>query len=111
MRGKLVLLTGVAIGYVLGARAGRERYEEIKHALGRCWNSPPVQHQMHNVSDFARDKAPDVVDYLSAGAKKVVQRKSSGSRTDSSRTTDDAPVAEKAGSGATSRSRKAPTKK
>lgn len=77
MRGKLVLLTGVAIGYVLGARAGRERYEEIKRAAGRIWNDPRVKHQVQNVEDFAKDKAPDVVDYLSQGAKKVVQRKSS----------------------------------
>jgi hypothetical protein len=27
---KLTLLAGVAIGYVLGSRAGRERYEQIK---------------------------------------------------------------------------------
>ena len=77
MRGKLVLLTGVAIGYVLGARAGRERYEEIKRAAGRIWNDPRVKHQVQNVEDFAKDKAPDVVDYLSEGAKKVVQRRSS----------------------------------
>ncbi|MEO7373540.1 MAG: YtxH domain-containing protein [Terrimesophilobacter sp.] len=80
MRGKLVLLTGVAIGYVLGARAGRERYEEIKRAAGRIWSDPRVQHQVQNVEDFAKDKAPDVVDYLSEGAKKVVQRKSSTGR-------------------------------
>lgn len=111
MRGKLVLLTGVAIGYVLGARAGRERYEEIKRAVGRCWNSPQVQHQMHNVSDFARDKAPDVVDYLSAGAKKVVQRKSSASSADSTKAEGGESTAEKTNSGPTPKSRKAPTKK
>ena len=75
MRGKLVLLTGVAIGYVLGARAGRERYEQIKRAAGKLWNDPRVQQQRHNVEEFAKDKAPDVVGYLSEGAKKVVKRK------------------------------------
>lgn len=79
MRGKLVLLVGIGIGYVLGARAGRERYEQIKRAVGGFWNDPRVQHQVQNVEDFAKDKAPDVVDFLSDSAKKVVQRKSASS--------------------------------
>jgi hypothetical protein len=80
MRGKLVLLVGVGIGYVLGARAGRERYEEIKRAVGRLWNDPRVQHQVRTVEDFARDKAPDVVDFLGDSAKKAVQRKPAAKR-------------------------------
>lgn len=75
MRGKLALLAGLGIGYVLGARAGRERYEEIKRAVKGFWSDPRVQHQVQNVEDFARDKAPDVVDFLGETAKKAVQRK------------------------------------
>lgn len=30
MRGKVGLVIGLAAGYVLGTRAGRERYEQIK---------------------------------------------------------------------------------
>ena len=37
------LLFGGAIGYVLGARAGRGRYEQIKRVSGKAWNSKPVQ--------------------------------------------------------------------
>lgn len=79
MRGKLVLLVGIGIGYVLGARAGRERYEEIKRAVRGFWNDPRVQHQVQNVEDFAKDKAPDVVDFLGETAKKAVQRKPAAS--------------------------------
>lgn len=75
MRGKLVLLIGVGIGYVLGARAGRGRYEQIRQSVSRFWSDPRVQHQMQNVEDFARDKAPDVVDFLGGTAKKAVQKK------------------------------------
>lgn len=74
MRGKITLLAGIGIGYVLGARAGRERYEEIKRAASRFWNSPRVTRQVRNVEQFAKDKAPDVVDFIGDTAKKVIQR-------------------------------------
>jgi hypothetical protein len=71
MRGKLLLVVGMGIGYVLGARAGRERYEDIKRAASKLWNDPKVQRQVRQAGDFAKDKAPDVVEFLSDGAKKV----------------------------------------
>lgn len=74
MRGKLVLLVGVGVGYVLGARAGRERYEQIKRAANRFWSDPRVTQQVHNVEQFAKDKAPEVVDFLGDTAKKVIKR-------------------------------------
>ena len=79
MRGKLMLVTGLAVGYVLGSRAGRGRYEQISRAAESLWNSSPVQHQVHNVEDFAKDKAPEVVDFVSGNVKKMVGRKSSKS--------------------------------
>ncbi len=30
MKGKIGLVVGLGVGYVLGTRAGRERYEQIK---------------------------------------------------------------------------------
>lgn len=72
MRGKLTLVTGIAIGYVLGAKAGRERYEQIKSGASRLWNDPRVQGPVHQAEDFAKDKAPEVVEFLADGAKKIV---------------------------------------
>ena len=72
MRGKILIVTGLAVGYVLGARAGRERYEEIKRAASKFWNNPRVKEQVERVEDFAKDKAPEVVGFLSDNAKKVV---------------------------------------
>ena len=43
MAGNLKLLTGLAAGYVLGARAGRERYERIAAATRRLAGRPEVQ--------------------------------------------------------------------
>ncbi len=74
MRGKVVLLVGIGIGYVLGARAGRERYDDIKRVARRFWNDPRVSHQVHNVEQFAKDKAPEVVDFIGDTAKKVIHR-------------------------------------
>jgi hypothetical protein len=43
MAGNLKLLAGLAAGYVLGARAGRERYERIAQATRRLAERPEVQ--------------------------------------------------------------------
>jgi hypothetical protein len=43
MAGNLKLLTGLAAGYVLGARAGRERYERIAVATRRLAERPEVR--------------------------------------------------------------------
>lgn len=71
MKGKILFLAGLGVGYVLGTRAGRERYEEIKAAAKNLWNAPAVQKQVDNVQDFVKDKAPDVVEFVADGAKKV----------------------------------------
>ncbi|MEU6697687.1 hypothetical protein [Pseudonocardia sp. NPDC046786] len=36
-------LVGVAVGYVLGTRAGRERYEQLVRAYHRTVDHPAVQ--------------------------------------------------------------------
>ena len=43
MRGKLWFFGGLAAGFVLGARAGRERYEEIVTSARKVWENPTVQ--------------------------------------------------------------------
>jgi hypothetical protein len=43
MVGNLKLLGGLAAGYVLGARAGRERYERIAEATRRLAERPEVR--------------------------------------------------------------------
>jgi hypothetical protein len=74
MKGKILLLTGLAVGYVLGTRAGRERYEEIKSTANKLWNDPRVQKPVHQAQDFAKDKAPEVAEFVSDTAKKVVSQ-------------------------------------
>ncbi|MGA5303698.1 hypothetical protein ACPCHT_27495 [Nucisporomicrobium flavum] len=43
MRGKLMFITGLAAGFVLGSRAGREKYEEITANARKVWEHPTVQ--------------------------------------------------------------------
>ncbi|MEO6503487.1 MAG: hypothetical protein ABIQ09_16445 [Jatrophihabitantaceae bacterium] len=43
MRGKLMFITGLAAGFVLGSRAGREKYEEIRLNAKKVWEHPTVQ--------------------------------------------------------------------
>jgi hypothetical protein len=43
MRGKLMFLGGVAVGYVLGTREGRERYEQLVQAYRKILDHPTVQ--------------------------------------------------------------------
>jgi hypothetical protein len=56
---KTTLLVGVAAGYVLGARAGRERYEQIKTGAQRLARDPRVQAATHHAADVAKDKVSD----------------------------------------------------
>ena len=57
---KLVALTSFAAGYVLGAKAGRERYEQIRPVAMRIANNPRVQETAHSAADKAREQAPVV---------------------------------------------------
>src|SRR3954462_5762699 len=43
IRGKLLFVGGVAVGYLLGAKAGRQRYEQIVAKSRQVWESPTVQ--------------------------------------------------------------------
>lgn len=74
MRGKILFAAGLAVGYVLGTRAGRERYEQLKSAAVGFWNDPRVQHRVDQVEDFVKEKAPEVAEFVSDGAKKVVDQ-------------------------------------
>lgn len=68
---KLVFVLGVAVGYVLGARAGRKRYEQIASAAQNVWQSKPVQQQVHKVEDVVQAQAAKVGDAALDGVKKL----------------------------------------
>ena len=73
MKGKAGLVVGLAIGYVLGTRAGRERYEQIKTQWLKVWNLDPVQEQVGKVKDFAASTAMALPSTLWDSAVKVTK--------------------------------------
>ncbi|MGL4257760.1 hypothetical protein [Microbacterium sp.] len=73
MRGKAGLVIGLAVGYVLGTRAGRERYEQIKTQWLKVWNLDPVQEQVGKVKDFAKSSAMALPSTLWDSAVKVTK--------------------------------------
>ena len=71
---KLMLLTAFAAGYVLGAKAGRERYEQIRRTALRIKNNPTVQETAHSAADKAREQAPVVGHKLADAAGTVAEK-------------------------------------
>lgn len=74
MRGKVLFALGLGVGYVFGTRAGRARYNQMKSAALKVWNDPRVQEQVTVATQFVKDNAPEVVDFVSANAKKVAAK-------------------------------------
>ena len=66
---KLTLLTAAAAGYVLGARAGRERYEQIAAGARKVARNPRVQAAKQQAQDVAAEKATHVKDVAAEKAK------------------------------------------
>ena len=63
MRYRFTFIAGLAVGFVIGARAGRERYEQIKKLARKAADSPAVQQaagaaqaQAAGIARSARDK-------------------------------------------------------
>ncbi|MUN05727.1 YtxH domain-containing protein [Agromyces luteolus] len=79
MKGKILFVVGLGVGYVLGTRAGRERYEQIQKAAQGVWNQPAVQDGVQTVKDFAMARVGDVSDAVLDNAKKLVRQISEGS--------------------------------
>ena len=73
MRGKVGLVIGLAAGYVLGTRAGRERYEQIKAQVDKVWNLEPVQEQVGKAKEFAKSTAMALPSTLWDSAVKVTK--------------------------------------
>ncbi|MDQ0894256.1 hypothetical protein [Agromyces ramosus] len=79
MRGKILFVAGLGVGYVLGTRAGRERYEQIRKAAESVWNAPTVQQGVGTVKEFASARIGDVSDTVLDGVKSLIGNATRGS--------------------------------
>ena len=59
---KMSFLAGFGAGYVLGARAGRERYEQIR----RAWENAKDDPRLQSVAGMAQAQADAVVQSVKA---------------------------------------------
>ncbi|WP_433184180.1 hypothetical protein [Actinoallomurus sp. CA-150999] len=79
MKYRAVFLAGAAAGYVLGTRAGQERYEQIKRLSRRVAENPTVQEaagvlraQAGELAETARQKVGDKVQTVSGKVQEKV---------------------------------------
>jgi hypothetical protein len=94
---KLTFIAGLAAGYVLGTRAGRQRYEQIARTSGKVWHSRPVQKQVANAKEAARTKAAPAVADIVADAARATGQRLRASRTVSAETITASPSTPPAG--------------
>jgi hypothetical protein len=52
MKGKLGLAAGLAAGYVLGTRAGRERYQQLTASAKRLADDPSLQRLQEELNNL-----------------------------------------------------------
>jgi hypothetical protein len=70
MRLKLGLIVGFALGYYLGAMAGRERYEQLNRWIRKVQRSDAFETAVDKtraVVDLGVERARDVVDHRTNG--------------------------------------------
>ena len=59
---RITIAVAFGAGYVVGARAGRERYREIKSRATALWQSDTVQQQTTKAQGLAKDQASKAKD-------------------------------------------------
>jgi hypothetical protein len=65
---KLTVMLAAGVGYVLGAKAGNERYQQITAQANRLWKNPRVQDKAAQAQELVKENAPKVQDKLADAA-------------------------------------------
>lgn len=78
MRRKAAFITGFAVGYVMGARAGRERYEQLREAARSMLNQPHVRETVQTLQDVGGEAAEAARHKVGEMGGKVTERVSPG---------------------------------
>jgi hypothetical protein len=67
MMKRLIAATAFGAGYVAGAAAGRERYEQIRRFALRVKDDPKVQQLAGEATEFAKEHGAAAVDKVTPG--------------------------------------------
>ncbi|MFJ8665468.1 YtxH domain-containing protein [Streptomyces sp. NPDC093600] len=65
MRYKLTFVVGLALGYVIGTRAGRERYEQMKKTARDLSQNPAVRNAAESAAQTGREVAGKAMHVMS----------------------------------------------
>jgi hypothetical protein len=71
MSAKKGFIVGLGVGYVLGAKAGRQRYEDIQRWWHRLTGSPVVQRAAEKTRDVASEGARRGLTVVQQGVEKA----------------------------------------
>lgn len=88
---KIALALAAAGGYVLGAKAGRERYDQIQQQASRLWSDPRVQKAKAQARDTAAEAAVSAKDTVQEKVQDV-RSSDSGSGSDAGSNLSSAPA-------------------
>ena len=77
---------GLAAGYVLGTKAGRAKYTELKARASDVWHDPHVQKAVSDAGDLVLEAAPVVQEKLVDVAKAAKDKVTGSSPADTSST-------------------------
>lgn len=72
---------GAAVGFVLGARFGRQTYEKMRDESLEIWHNPTVHEKVGGATETVKDKAPKVQQKVGALAKKITHHGAAGTDT------------------------------
>jgi hypothetical protein len=88
---KIMIALAAGAGYVLGARAGRARYEQITQKATELWNNPRVQEGTAQAQDLLKD-APNVPGKIADVASAASAKARPGSHQDDASAATDEPT-------------------
>ena len=74
---RITFVGGLAIGYVLGAQAGRERYEQLKRLAKKAAESPAMQQTAGALQAQAQATARSAKDKAANGMRKSASKMAS----------------------------------
>ena len=66
MRGRLLFIAGLGTGFVLGSRAGRRAYEQLRSRVQDVSRSPAVQTTVDKARELAEQRAPKLTGAVTA---------------------------------------------